>query len=139
MKAKPPASRDAKAPDDEGEGVLRVGVGTRSTRQLAAQVQARFRVPAGGGRRTDPAWTEKRLISLTPQTLRRLSQVARSMSADGVTVGPLQVAALLLEQAVAEATTTGLPSRHSDGRGGPVPEHAGVAAQANQRQRTPRS
>jgi hypothetical protein len=74
-------------------------------------VQARFRVPARGGRHTDPAWTEKRLISLTTQTLRRLEQVAQAMSAEGVKVGPLQVAALLLERAVAEAeeaTTTRL-------------------------------
>jgi hypothetical protein len=57
------------------------------------------------------------------------------MSDDGVTVGPLQVAALLLERAVAEATTVSPASRHSDGGGVPAPEHAGVAAQAKQHQR----
>ena len=88
--------------------------------QLVVEVQARFRAPTSGGRRTDPAWTERRLISLTPQTLRRLEQVARVMSEGGVRVGPLQVAALLLERAVAEtdeATVTSLAEGHTDGGG----------------------
>jgi hypothetical protein len=104
MRARPSARRDARTHEGEGAGTI-------DAQQLAAQVRARFRVPAGGGRHTDPAWTEKRLVALTPQTLRHLSRVARAMSVEGVTVGPLQVAALLLERAVAEieqATTTTL-------------------------------
>jgi len=29
---------------------------------LAAEVAARFRVPQGGGRATDPSWSEQRLV-----------------------------------------------------------------------------
>src|SRR3972149_4179615 len=32
--------------------------------QLAAEVQARFRVPPGGGRATDPGWSDKRLVPI---------------------------------------------------------------------------
>jgi hypothetical protein len=34
--------------------------------QLAAEVVARFRVPDGGGRPTDPSWSEQRLVRLSP-------------------------------------------------------------------------
>ena len=36
--------------------------------QIAADVGARFRVPAGGGRATDPRWTERRLLPLAGYT-----------------------------------------------------------------------
>jgi hypothetical protein len=39
--------------------------------QLVADIQARFGVPTGGGRATEPNWTERRLVLLTPRTLRR--------------------------------------------------------------------
>jgi hypothetical protein len=58
-------------------------------------VAERFRVPSGGGRATDPKWTERRLIPLSPETLRRLEELA-----DRLHVAPLQVAALLLEGTV---------------------------------------
>jgi DNA-damage-inducible protein J len=35
--------------------------------QIVADIEARFRVPAGGGRPTDPRWTERRLIPLAPR------------------------------------------------------------------------
>jgi hypothetical protein len=63
--------------------------------QLAAEVAARFRVPAGGGRATDPSWSEQRLIRLSPQTLEQLAKLAEQAHAS-----PIQVAALLLERAV---------------------------------------
>lgn len=65
---------------------------------LTAEVTARFRVPAGGGRATDPAWTEQRLVRLSPQTFRRLEKVAKRTN-----VTSMQAAALLLEKAVAQA------------------------------------
>ena len=37
--------------------------------QLVADIDARFRVPVGGGRSTDPRWTERRLVPLAPRTL----------------------------------------------------------------------
>src|SRR3954454_9242471 len=63
--------------------------------QLAAEVAARFRVPEGGGRATDPSWSEQRLVRLSPKTLQQLEQLAEQTQAS-----PMQVAALLLERAV---------------------------------------
>src|SRR5215207_904363 len=66
--------------------------------QLAAEVTARFRVPDGGGRPTDPSWEVQRLVRLSPTTLEQLEQLAQKAHAS-----PMQVAALLLEQAVQTA------------------------------------
>jgi hypothetical protein len=63
--------------------------------QLAAEVATRFRVPPGGGRATDPTWTEQRLVRLSPKTLEQLEKLAEEAQAS-----PMQVAALLLERAV---------------------------------------
>src|SRR5947209_12027207 len=63
--------------------------------QLAAEVAARFRVPEGGGRTTDPSWSEQRLVRLSPKTLEQLKNLAQQAHAS-----PMQVAALLLERAV---------------------------------------
>jgi hypothetical protein len=68
--------------------------------QLAAEVQSRFRVPARGGRATDPEWTERRLVPLAPDTLARLAQLVKSLRKEhGIEIAPLQLAALLLEHA----------------------------------------
>ena len=66
--------------------------------QLAAEVAARFRTPDGGGRPTDPSWNEQRLVRLSTATLEQLEQLAEKAHAS-----PMQVAALLLEQAVQTA------------------------------------
>src|SRR5436190_9002907 len=63
--------------------------------QLAAEVAARFRVPEGGGRPTEPSWSEQRLVRLSPKTLEQLEKLAGQARAS-----PMQVAALLLERAV---------------------------------------
>src|SRR5437879_8300819 len=68
--------------------------------QLAAEVAARFRVPQGGGRATDPSWSEQRLVRLSPDTLEQLEKIAEQTHAS-----PMQVAALLLEQAVQNMTS----------------------------------
>lgn len=87
--------------------------------QVLADVEAMFRVPAGGGRPTDPRWTERRLVPLTPQTLERLEAIAsRVREHGGVTVEPMQLAALLLERTArqlseAEAETLVRPRRRS--------------------------
>ena len=68
--------------------------------QLAAEVEARFRVPSGGGRPTDPDWSEKRLLPITPRTLKHLEKIAKRMyEATGVRVEPMQLAAILVESA----------------------------------------
>jgi hypothetical protein len=70
---------------------------------LLADVQARFRVPAGGGRPTDASWTERRLVPLAPRTLKRLEDIAADMrTRGGVSVEPMQLAALLLEKKTEE-------------------------------------
>ena len=67
--------------------------------QLLADVEAKFRVPAGGGRPTDPRWTERRLVPLAPETLERLEEItSRVREHGGVNVEPMQLAALLLER-----------------------------------------
>src|SRR3954468_20478481 len=63
--------------------------------QLAAEVTARFRGPEGGGRATDPSWSEQRLVRLSPKTLEQLERIAEQAHAS-----PMQIAALLLERAV---------------------------------------
>lgn len=67
--------------------------------QLLADVEAKFRVPEGGGRATDPRWTERRLLPLAPRTLARLEAItAKVRKQGGVNVEPMQLAALLLEK-----------------------------------------
>src|SRR5437667_8968252 len=67
--------------------------------QLLANIEARFRVPVGGGRATDPGWTERRLVPLAPRTLQRLEAITDSVRQhSGVNVEPMQLAALLLEK-----------------------------------------
>ena len=67
--------------------------------QLLADIEARFRVPAGGGRPTDPRWTERRLVPLALRTLERLEALtAKVREREGVNVEPMQLAALLLEK-----------------------------------------
>ncbi len=70
--------------------------------QLAADVQARFKRPRHGGRATDPKWTRRRQIALSEATLRDLGELANAIGEQGeVHIEPLQLAAILLEQAVA--------------------------------------
>ena len=66
--------------------------------QLAAEVRERFRVPDGGGRPTDPTWSDKRLVPVAPRTLERLQRIAQRLNEEtGVRVEPMQLAAILLE------------------------------------------
>lgn len=72
-------------------------------KQLLADIEARFRVPSGGGRSTEPSWTERRLVPLAPRTLQRLEELAAKVRGHGgVSVEPMQLAALLLERTAAE-------------------------------------
>ena len=67
--------------------------------QLLVDIEARFRVPAGGGWPTDPRWTERRLVPLAPRTLERLEAITTKVrELSGVNVEPMQLAALLLEK-----------------------------------------
>lgn len=81
------------------KGRVSAGGGYFGAIQLLADIEARFRVPAGGGRATDPDWTERRLVPLAPRTLTRLEAITEDVRArSGVSVEPMQIAALLLEK-----------------------------------------
>ena len=82
----------------ERRGKVSAAGGYFGALQLAAEVAARFRAPEGGGRPTDPSWNEQRLVRLSTTTLEQLAQLAENAHAS-----PMQVAALLLEQAVQTA------------------------------------
>jgi hypothetical protein len=106
MKTKPKLDLDkiAKALGADRRGEVRAGGGHFGAMHVVAEIQARFQSPAGGGRSTDPTWTDRRLVPLAPKTLIQLERLARIVSQKGgVTVSPLQVAALLLEHATEEA------------------------------------
>jgi dsDNA-specific endonuclease/ATPase MutS2 len=47
--------------------------------QLLADIEARLRVAVGGGRATDPDWTERRLVPLAPRTLKRLEAITEDV------------------------------------------------------------
>ncbi len=77
--------------------------------QLLADVETRFRVPSGGGRPTDPTWTERRLLPLAPRTLKRLEEITAKVREHGMNVEPMQLAALLVEK-----TTEQLSEREAE-------------------------
>lgn len=95
MGAKLDMDRIAKGLGAERRGKVSARGGYFGALQLAAEVAARFRVPEGGGRATDPSWSEQRLVRLSPKTLKQLEKIGEEAHAS-----PMQVAALLLEQAV---------------------------------------
>jgi hypothetical protein len=106
MKTKPKLDMNkiAKTLGAERRGEVKAGSGHFGAMQVVAEIQARFQAPAGGGRSTDPSWTDRRLVPLAPKTLAHLEHLSRVVSEKGgVTVSPLQVAALLLEHATEEA------------------------------------
>ncbi len=105
MSDKPTLDMDriAAALGAERKGKVRSSGGYFGAVQLAADVQARFRTPTGGGRSTNPAWTERRLLPLAPATLQQLECMSRALGEQGVKVTPLQLAALVLERAMADA------------------------------------
>jgi hypothetical protein len=83
----------------ERKGKVSAGGGYFGAMQLLADIETRFRVPVGGGRATDPDWTERRLVPLAPRTLKRLEAITEGVrTRSGVSVEPMQLAALLLEK-----------------------------------------
>src|SRR5260370_580420 len=83
----------------EKRGKVVAGGGYFGAIQLLADIEARFRVPLGGGRPTDPAWTERRLLPLAPRTLKKLEQLAAKLREHGgANLEPMQLAALLIQK-----------------------------------------
>lgn len=103
MKTKLDMDKIAKGLGAERRGKVAATAGYFGALQLVADIGARFRVPAGGGRHTDPRWTERRLVPLAPRTLDRLEKLtAQVREHGGVSVDPMQLAALLLERTTAQ-------------------------------------
>src|SRR3990172_10641268 len=99
MKAKLDMDKIAKGLGAGRRGKVAAAGGYFGAVQLLADIEARFRVPPGGGRPTDPVWTERRLVPLAPRTLERLEEIAAKVREHGgVSVEPMQLAALLLEK-----------------------------------------
>src|SRR5260370_42298623 len=91
--------RIARAFGAVGRGKVTASGGYFGAMQLLADIEAGFRVPSGGGRPTDPRWTERRLVPLAPRTLKRVGEIAAKGRAHGRgSVEPGQLAPVLLEE-----------------------------------------
>jgi hypothetical protein len=74
--------------------------------QLAAEVAARLRAPDSEQHSSDSTFNERRLVPFSTETLVQLDRLALEANAS-----PMQVAAVLLEQAV--RTAAGKPHQHA--------------------------
>ena len=102
MKTQLDMDKIAKGLGAERRGKVAAGGGYFGAMQVLADIEARFRVPSGGGRPTDPAWTERRLLPLAPKTLKRLEEISAKVREHGMSVEPMQLAALLIEKTAEE-------------------------------------
>ena len=103
MKTQVDMDKIARGLGAERRGKVTATGGYFGAMQLLADIKARFRVPSGGGRPTDPRWTERRLLPLAPQTLKRLEEITSKVREHGgVSIEPMQLAALLLEKTAAD-------------------------------------
>jgi hypothetical protein len=99
MKAQLDMDKIAKGLGAERRGKVEAKGGYFGAMQLLADIRARFRVPSRGGRPTDPTWTERRLLPLSPKTLKRLEDIAANVRKHGgANLEPMQLAALLVEK-----------------------------------------
>jgi hypothetical protein len=107
MKTQLNVSKIAKGLRAHPRGRVTASGGYFGAMQLLADVEARFCVPPGGGRATDPSWTERRLVPLAPRTLKRLEEIAAKVRERGsANLGPMQLAALLLEKTTERISET---------------------------------
>ncbi len=120
MKARLDMDKIARGLGAERRGKAAAAGGYFGALQLLADIEARFRVPPGGGRSTDTSWTERRLVPLAPRTLKRLEEIAAKVRTQGgVSVEPMQLAALLLEKKTEELSESEAerlvhPKRHAN-------------------------
>ena len=56
------------------------------------------------GRPSDPSWVLQGKVPMSEETKERLASLAEKMSSDGRRISPMQVAAQLLEESIAEYT-----------------------------------
>ena len=82
-------------------GKVRSSGGFFGAMQVVSDIKARLRVPEGGGRPTDPEWTERRVLPLRRRTLERLEKItAKILGSSGIKIEVMQLAALLVEKDV---------------------------------------
>ena len=106
MKAHLDMDKIAKGLGGERHGKQEAKAGYFGAMQLLADVGDRLRAPSGGGRPTDPRWTERRLLPLTPGALKRLEGLAAKIRSDrGISIEPMQLAALIFERAFEQVST----------------------------------
>jgi hypothetical protein len=106
MKARLDMDKVARGLGGERQGKLEAKAGYFGAMQLLADVGGRLRAPIGGGRPTDPRWTERRLLPLTPVALKRLEGLAAKIRTDrGISIEPMQLAALIFERALEQVST----------------------------------
>ena len=101
MKAKLNIDRIAKGLGAEPMGKVRSSGGFFGAMQVVSDIKARLKVPEGGGRPTDPEWTERRVLPLRRRTLERLEKItAKIRGSSGIKIEVMQLAALLVEKDV---------------------------------------
>jgi hypothetical protein len=85
--------------------------GTDHLSELGERIRGRLEPSKGErpGRPSDPSWTVQRKLSMSNETLRTLEAVAESVSTEARRVSPMQIAALLIEDA-----TQGLQSETNE-------------------------
>jgi len=91
---------------------------------LAERVSGRLR--STGGRPTDPDWQLTRLVPFSEATWERLREISRDLSDYGRRVAPSQIAAMLVEDALTELSST---SADTDARA--LDEHLKCRIQAS--------
>jgi hypothetical protein len=69
---------------------------------LQLRVEVERRLKSSGGRPTDPDWTMTRVVRFQPSRWEELEQLAATLSQEGRTVSPSQLAAMLVERGLVE-------------------------------------
>jgi hypothetical protein len=73
---------------------------------LQLRVEVERRLKSSGGRPTDPEWTMTRAVRFQPSRWQELEQLAATLSQEGSTVSPSQLAAMLVERGLVELALT---------------------------------
>ncbi|MBL8680121.1 MAG: hypothetical protein JNK05_13180 [Myxococcales bacterium] len=77
---------------------------------LQLRVEVEQRIKSTGGRPTDPDWTMTRVVRFQPSRWEELEQLAATLSQEGKSVSPSQIAAMLVERGLAELALAPAPS-----------------------------
>jgi hypothetical protein len=81
--------------------------------RLFRMASLRLEPPDRGGTPTDPAWIHRRQLPLSDVTLALLRNLSADCHHSQVSAGPLQLAALILEEALLEIESTRPPPARS--------------------------